>query len=677
MEALAKALDRRLMVRLVKGAYWDTEIKRAQERGLDDYPVFSRKPVTDLNYVHCARRLLAARPHLYPQFATHNALTIATIIEAAGGVEGYEFQRLHGMGEESYRALMRELPATACRIYAPVGGHADLLAYLVRRLLENGANSNFVSVSADPAVPVTELLKRPAALVGSPSRARHPRIPLPRDLYGASRRNSRGVELGSRADLAALLKEVEAGRQTVAAPREASEAEARGAIEAAARAFPAWDRLPVARRADALDRAADLLEERRGRLIALLQDEAGKTIDDAVAEIREAVDFCRYYAGEARRLFADGDPLPGPTGEENILRHRGRGVFVCISPWNFPLAIFLGQVSAALAAGNAVVAKPAEQTPAIGADAVAILHEAGVPKDVLRLVVGDGRIGAALVAHPAVAGVAFTGSTETAWAINRALAAKSGPIVPLIAETGGINAMLVDATALPEQVADDVVTSAFRSAGQRCSALRLLCVQEDVADKILAMVKGAAEELKLGDPRDPSVHVGPVIDAEAKSALERHVASVSKTAKVHLALPSPSEGTFVAPHIFELNKPADLAAEVFGPILHVVRWKAGTLPALLDALAANGYGLTLGVHSRIDTTIEAVLERMPSGNIYVNRNMIGAVVGTQPFGGVGLSGTGPKAGGPNYLKRFASEQVIAINTAAAGGNASLIAMGEE
>jgi RHH-type proline utilization regulon transcriptional repressor/proline dehydrogenase/delta 1-pyrroline-5-carboxylate dehydrogenase len=677
VEALAKALDRRLMVRLVKGAYWDTEIKRAQERGLDDYPVFTRKAVTDLNYLHCARRLLAARPRLYPQFATHNALTIATIVEAAGGVEGYEFQRLHGMGEETYRALMRELPAAACRIYAPVGGHADLLAYLVRRLLENGANSSFVSVSADPAVPVTELLKRPAALVGSPARARHSRIALPRDIYGPARRNSHGVELGSRHDLATLLKEIEAARRPVAPLPSAGEAEARAAVAAASAAFPAWDRAAVDRRALALDKAADLLEVRRGTLIALLQDEAGKTIDDAVAEIREAVDFCRYYASEARRLFERGETLPGPTGEENILRHRGRGVFVCISPWNFPLAIFLGQVAAALAAGNTVVAKPAEQTPVIGKAAIDILHEAGVPKDVLRLVVGDGAVGAALVADPAVAGVAFTGSTETAWAINRTLAQKSGPIVPLIAETGGINAMVVDATALPEQVTDDVVTSAFRSAGQRCSALRLLCVQDDVADKIIAMVKGAAEELKLGDPRDPSVHIGPVIDADAKVALERHIAAISKIAKVHLATKAPGGGTFVGPHIFELAKPDDLAAEVFGPILHVVRWKAGKFGPLLDALAANGYGLTLGVHSRIDATIDTVLERMPAGNIYVNRNMIGAVVGTQPFGGVGLSGTGPKAGGPNYLKRFASEQVIAVNTAAGGGNASLIAMGEE
>ncbi|MDQ0390746.1 bifunctional proline dehydrogenase/L-glutamate gamma-semialdehyde dehydrogenase PutA [Labrys monachus] len=705
VEALAKALGRQLMVRLVKGAYWDTEVKRAQERGLDDYPVFTRKPVTDLNYIRCARRMLAARPHLYPQFATHNALSIATIIEIAGGVDGYEFQRLHGMGDLAYKALMKERPGTACRVYAPVGGHADLLAYLVRRLLENGANSNFVSVAADPAVPVSDLLRRPAAQIGSAARARHARIPLPKALYGAERANSAGVELGSREAVAALQADLAAGARPVAATpliggrpaagqarpvcapadgttvvgtvAEADEDGARAAMQAAAEGFRAWDRSDVARRAGALEKAADLLEQRRGLLLALLQAEAGKTIDDAVAELREAVDFCRYYAAQARRIFGAGEVMPGPTGEENRLLHRGRGVFVCISPWNFPLAIFLGQVAAALAAGNSVVAKPAEQTPLIAYEAVKILIEAGVPGSALQYVPGDGRIGAGLVAHPAVAGVAFTGSTETAWAINRALAARNGAIVPLIAETGGINAMIVDATALPEQVADDVVVSAFRSAGQRCSALRLLCVQDDVADKIVTMIKGAAQELKLGDPRDLSVQIGPVIDAEAKAGLEAHIAAMAGTAKIHLATPALDQGSFVGPHILEIGKVGDLTREVFGPVLHVVRWKAGGLDALLDAIAASGYGLTLGVHSRIDTTIETVAERMPAGNVYVNRNMIGAVVGTQPFGGTGLSGTGPKAGGPNYLKRFATEQVVAVNTAAAGGNASLIAMGED
>ena len=451
-------------------------------------------------------------------------------------------------------------------------------------------------------------------------------------------------------------------------------------MAAADAGFPAWAATPIGERAAALERASDLLQARRGRLIALLQSEGGKTLDDAVAEVREAVDFCRYYAAQARHALAP-QPMPGPTGESNELRYRGRGVFVCISPWNFPLAIFLGQVSAALAAGNSVVAKPAEQTPLIAAEAVRILHEAGVPAGALQLVPGDGKVGAALIADRRVAGVCFTGSTEVGRVINRALAAKDGPIVPLIAETGGINAMIVDATALPEQVTDDVVTSAFRSAGQRCSALRLLCVQEDVADPIVEMIAGAARELKLGDPRDPATHVGPVIDAEAKDKLDRWIAAMEAQGRVRFRWdrfkPLPAAGTFVPPAIITLDRARDLAEEVFGPILHVVRWRADALDALLDEIAANGYGLTLGIHSRIDSTVEHVAARLANGNVYVNRNMIGAVVGTQPFGGTGLSGTGPKAGGPNYLRRFATEQVVTINTAAAGGNASLLATEDE
>jgi RHH-type proline utilization regulon transcriptional repressor/proline dehydrogenase/delta 1-pyrroline-5-carboxylate dehydrogenase len=703
--ALARRLERPMMVRLVKGAYWDTEVKRAQERGLDGYPVFTRKAMTDLNYVACADKLLAARPVIYPQFATHNALTVATILERAGDTQGYEFQRLHGMGDALYQTLLAEQPGLACRTYAPVGGHQDLLAYLVRRLLENGANSSFVSVAADSDVPVEELLRRPAAIIGAPESARHPRVPLPRDLYGAGRRNSRGVELGHEASLNGLLRDVQAGfgtpltasslvdgveqggrKRPVLAPSDGAtvvghvaEADASvvvAAMSAARAGARAWNAVPAAARASALERAADLLEARRGRFIALLQQEAGKTIDDALAELREAVDFLRYYAAGARRDFGAGEELPGPTGEENRLLHRGRGVFLCISPWNFPLAIFLGQVGAALAAGNAVVAKPAEQSPLVAHEAIRLLHEAGVAPGALHLVLGDGGVGAKLVEDPAVAGVAFTGSTETARRINRTLAAKDGPIVPLIAETGGINAMIVDATALPEQVADDVVMSAFRSAGQRCSALRLLCVQEDVADKMIAMIVGAARELRLGDPREISVHIGPVIDEEAKSRLDQHIARLKKGAKVHYAGVAPASGHFVAPHVFELKRIGDLGEEVFGPVLHVVRWKAGQLEGVLDAIEASGYGLTLGVHSRIDTSIRRILERLDVGNCYVNRNMIGAVVGTQPFGGSGLSGTGPKAGGPNYLKRFAIEQTVTVNTAAAGGNASLIAMGE-
>jgi RHH-type proline utilization regulon transcriptional repressor/proline dehydrogenase/delta 1-pyrroline-5-carboxylate dehydrogenase len=447
-------------------------------------------------------------------------------------------------------------------------------------------------------------------------------------------------------------------------------------MAAARKGFASWSRTPVERRAAALQRAADLLERERGRLIHLLQVEAGKTIDDALSEVREAVDFCRYYAVQARTLFHDGERLPGPTGESNVLRLRGRGVFVAISPWNFPLAIFLGQVAAALAAGNSVVAKPAEQTPLIAAEAVRLLHEAGVPSSALHLVPGDGRVGARLVEHAHVAGVVFTGSTDVARIINRTLAAKDGPIVPLIAETGGINAMIVDATALPEQVADDVVTSAFRSAGQRCSALRLLCVQEDVADRMIAMIVGAARELANGDPRDPAVQIGPVIDAEAKERLEAHVARMKREARVHYAGEAPPAGTYVAPHVFELGEPKALAEEVFGPVLHVARYRADRLDAVLEAIDATGYGLTLGVHSRIDDTVERIVERLSVGNVYVNRNMIGAVVGVQPFGGHGLSGTGPKAGGPHYLLRFATEQTVTINTAAAGGNANLIAMGE-
>jgi RHH-type proline utilization regulon transcriptional repressor/proline dehydrogenase/delta 1-pyrroline-5-carboxylate dehydrogenase len=702
LTATARALRRRLMVRLVKGAYWDTEIKRAQERGLADYPVFTRKPMTDLCYLAATRALLAARPHLYPQFATHNALTVASVIEDAGGVAGYEFQRLHGMGEALYEALLAEFPDAACRIYAPVGGHRDLLAYLVRRLLENGANSSFVSAAADPAVPISALLKRPQSAIADASHARHPKIPLPLDLYAPERRNSQGIEFGDRAALEAFMAEIaRASGRTEAAPllngialggrarpvispidgatigrvTEADEAIAAAAMNAAEAGFAAWAAVPAERRAAALDRAGDLLEARRGLLAALLQREGGKTLDDTVSEIREAVDFCRYYAAEARRLGVP-QPLPGPTGESNVLRYRGRGVFVCISPWNFPLSIFLGQVSAALAAGNSVVAKPAEQTPLIAAEAVRLLHDAGVPASALHLVPGDGAVGAVLVADRRLAGVAFTGSTEVARAINRVLAGKDTPIVPLIAETGGINPMIVDATALPEQVTDDVITSAFRSAGQRCSALRLLCVQEDVAERILAMIEGAARALKLGDPREPSTHVGPVIDADAKAKLDRWIEDMQARGRLRFrwdrGAPMPKAGTYVPPAIIELERAADLTEEVFGPILHVVRWRADALDTLLEAIAANHYCLTLGIHSRIDRTVEHIAARLPHGNVYVNRSMIGAVVGTQPFGGTGLSGTGPKAGGPNYLKRFMTEQVVTTNTAAAGGNASLL-----
>jgi RHH-type proline utilization regulon transcriptional repressor/proline dehydrogenase/delta 1-pyrroline-5-carboxylate dehydrogenase len=708
LDALAARLDRRLMVRLVKGAYWDTEVKRAQERGLPDFPVFTRKPMTDLNYLACARRLLAARPRIYPQFATHNALTIATILEEAGGAEGYEFQRLHGMGEALYDSLLAKLPEAACRTYAPVGGHRDLLAYLVRRLLENGANSSFVSASADPAVPVESLLTRPQSWIGNATDARPLKLPLPRDIYAPGRINSAGAEFGDAKALAAFLAAVRQGPAgfpagarpliggkamrgairsvtspvdgaVVGAVEEADEAVVKAAFDRASEGFRTWSRTAASTRAEALERLADALEAERGMFCALLAREAGKTLDDGVAEVREAVDFCRYYAQEARRHFGEGLAMPGPTGEENRLVLRGRGTIVCISPWNFPLAIFLGQVAAALAAGNAVVAKPAEQTPLVAAAAVALAHRAGIPADVLALVPGDGRVGALLVGEPRVAGVAFTGSTEVAGKINQQLAARRGPIVPLIAETGGINAMIVDATALPEQVSDDVIMSAFRSAGQRCSALRLLCLQEDVADRMLEMIRGAAAELRIGDPADPATHVGPVIDEEAKARLEAVVEKARAEGRLvwQASLPADAPaGLFVAPAIIRVAKPEDLTEEVFGPVLHVTTWKAGRLGQLTEAIAGNGTGLTLGIHSRIDQVVEEVVSRLSHGNVYVNRNMIGAVVGTQPFGGSALSGTGPKAGGPHYLPRFALEQVVTVNTAAAGGNASLLAGGE-
>ena len=699
----ARSSNRRLMVRLVKGAYWDTEIKRAQERGLSDFPVFTRKAATDLSYVACAHRMLAARPHLYPQFATHNALTVATIIEHAGD-QDFEFQRLHGMGEALY-AQVHEQDGFACRIYAPVGSHKELLAYLVRRLLENGANSSFVNAVNDPEAPLETLLVPPERSFSDGHSVRHARIKRPAEIFG-DRRNSGGVEFGSRAELEGLRRGIAAHRppfadavpiisgaaragtrRPVIAPAdevtvvgsvtEASVGEVGEAVSAALRGFAEWDGTPAERRAAILDRAADLIEARRERLLGMLALESGKTLDDGMAEIREAADFCRYYASDARRLFGRETVLPGPTGEENRYRMRGRGPFVCISPWNFPLAIFLGQVTAALAAGNPVLAKPAEQTPLVAYEAVRLLHEAGVPVAALHFLPGDGKVGAALVEHPAIAGVAFTGSTAVAQTINRALAAKNGPIVPLIAETGGINAIIADATALPEQVADDVVASSFRSAGQRCSASRLLFVQEDVADPMIGMIAGAADALVMGDPADPATDIGPVIDAGAKAGLEEHLAQMRREQKVVYAGAKPNRGLFVPPHIVELDRPEALDREVFGPVLHVVRWRSDELDRVVDWVRGSGYGLTFGIHTRVGGRAERIARTLQVGNIYVNRNTIGAVVGSQPFGGMGLSGTGPKAGGPNYLQRFALEQVVSTDTTAAGGNASLVTLEDE
>ena len=706
--ALAESHDSRMMIRLVKGAYWDTEIKLAQQAGIPDFPVFTRKAATDVSYIACAARLLEVAPRLYPQFATHNALTAATIIEMAheaGSPKDFEFQRLHGMGESLFDQITGEGITTErgrerypCRIYAPVGGHRDLLAYLVRRLLENGANSSFVAQVHDDTVPDDKLLEQPRARLERLGSYRHASIRRPLELFG-DRMNSSGIAFGDRvavealtrgmgaamaetADLASLIAgEARPGpdERTLTSPvngaeigriREADEGIARAAVDAAARGFRSWRDTPVEARAITLERAADLLEADRDRLMAILAREGGKTLDDGIAEIREAVDFLRYYAAEARRQFAPR-PLPGPVGEENQLRLEGRGVFAAIAPWNFPLAIFTGQVAAALAAGNSVVAKPAEQTPWIAHEAVRILHQAGVPVETLQLVLGDGAVGKALLDQDAIAGVVFTGSTGTAKAIQRQLAARDGPIVPLVAETGGVNAMIVDATALPEQVTDDVVISAFQSAGQRCSALRVLYLQEDVADGMLKMISGRARTLRLGDPAELTTDMGPIIDEDARSRLAAYAGARGGLVWRGEA---PEAGTFFAPHIFELAPDEVLRDEHFGPILHVKRYRAGDLDRVLDEIASTGYGLTFGLHTRITEAAQRIAEVAPAGNVYVNRNQVGAIVGSQPFGGRGLSGTGPKAGGPHYLLRFAEERVISTNTAAAGGNASLIAM---
>ncbi len=684
---------RRMFVRLVKGAYWDSEIKHAQERGLADFPVFTRKPATDLSYLACARDMLAAQ-NLYPAFATHNARTVASIVAMADKRRDFEFQRLHGMGTGLYDAMVAE-QGYSCRIYAPVGGHKELLAYLVRRLLENGANSSFVNLLADRGISDDDLLADPEELLGDVA-ALASGIVLPRDLFGA-RRNSQGHDLNDADVLAGLARGIEAhlvapakagagqgsahrfsgpglrrGDELVDADTAAIEA----ALAAAKRAAPAWRATSAETRAACLERLADAMEADHAGYFALLMAEAGKTLADAEGEAREAVDFCRYYAAEARRLMAAPVALPGPTGEENRLRLAGRGVFLCVAPWNFPLAIFIGQVAAALAAGNAVIAKPAPQTPLVAARVAKAVIAAGVPKDVFHMLAGGAEVGAALVGDARVDGVAFTGSTATAKGIARTLLDDpKRPLVPLIAETGGINAMIVDSTALPEQVADDVVTSAFRSAGQRCSALRLLCVQEDVADGIIAMIKGAMAELVIGDPLDFATDIGPVIDAAAKARLEGWITLHEAHVIARCALPSGLSGNFVAPTMIRLGSVADLDREVFGPVLHVVTWKAGKLNALLDAIDATGFGLTMGVHSRIGRVHEAVERRANVGNLYVNRSMIGAIVGSQPFGGERLSGTGPKAGGPHYLPRFCVERTVSVDTTSAGGNAALLAGG--
>ena len=708
LASLARGAGRRIPVRLVKGAYWDTEIKRAQERGFEDYPVFTRKVATDVSYLACARDLLAAGPAFYPQFATHNAHTVAAVATLAGARTGYEFQRLHGMGEALYHALS-EISGTAmpCRVYAPVGSHEDLLPYLVRRLLESGSNTSFVNRIVDDAAPIEDLIADPAATLAGLQAKPHPRIPLPAQLFGGDRRNSQGIDLSDPAAVSALARDMHAAegappaaplvggapilggvarplrdpsdnRREVGRVIEADADAVEAALARAAAAAEEWDRTPAGRRAEVLEAAADLIEANRARLMVLAVREAGKTIPDALAEVREAADFCRYYAWRARDEFAEPVALPGPTGEDNRIALHGRGAFVCISPWNFPLAIFTGQVSAALAAGNAVIAKPAEQTPLIAYAAVEILHRAGVPGDVLHLLPGEGEsVGSALVRDERIAGIAFTGSTETARRINRDLAAREGPIVPLVAETGGQNAMIVDSSALPEQVTVDVIQSAFLSAGQRCSALRVLFLQDDVADKILEMLAGAMAELRVGDPALLASDVGPVIDHEACATLDAHAQRMATEGGPIFETPlgpDTEHGSFFAPRTYEIASLDLLDREVFGPILHVVRYRVEHLDAVCDSINRTGYGLTLGIHSRVDETARRISRAVRVGNTYINRNMVGAVVGVQPFGGEGLSGSGPKAGGPRTLARFATERTITVNTTATGGNPDLMSL---
>ncbi|MFN3625098.1 MAG: bifunctional proline dehydrogenase/L-glutamate gamma-semialdehyde dehydrogenase PutA [Hyphomicrobium sp.] len=710
LRRLAEQTGKRIPVRLVKGAYWDSEIKWAQERALSDYPVFTRKLHTDVSYLACMRLLLSDRKAFYPQFATHNAYSIAAAHVAAGQAK-FEFQRLHGMGEALYDQIVGEtgLLKRNCRIYAPVGGHEDLLAYLVRRLLENGANTSFVNRLADDEAPVNDLIRDPVEMAeaerSAPGEA--PRLLVrPREILMPERMAANGLALTQASVRNALFAEMgdalddvyetgpiiggkEAiggeGASIVTCPHDRRErvglvhvttpAQADAAIARATATAHEWDLMGGAKRADILAAAADLFERDKPRLMAIIGREAGKTLEDAQGDVREAIDFLRYYAAEARRKFAGPILLPGPTGERNTLTLHGRGVFACISPWNFPLAIFTGQVAAALAAGNAVLAKPAEQTPITAFMATKLLHEAGVPGDVLHLLPGSGRLGAALVKDPRVKGIAFTGSNETAWSIQKALAERRGAIVPFIAETGGINAMIADSSALPEQVVRDAVRSAFNSAGQRCSAARVLFLQQETADETIDMLVGAIEALEVGDPFDYSTDIGPVIDEDAQDDLEGHKIRMQRDGRQLVDLPLPEgcrAGSYVTPAAYEIDKLAVLDREVFGPILHVVRYRRDALDKVIAAINASGYGLTLGLHSRIEGVADYVAEHARVGNIYVNRNQIGAVVGVQPFGGEGLSGTGPKAGGPNTLFAYASERVRATDVTATGGNLELL-----
>jgi len=705
---LGKELGARMPLRLVKGAYWDTEIKYSQQQGLDNYPVFTRKEGTDTSYLACARYLLSehTRGVIYPQFASHNAHTVSCILTLAaeGQPREFEFQRLHGMGDALYDTVL-EKHGKSVRIYAPVGAHKDLLPYLVRRLLENGANSSFVHQLVDPGVPVESLIDHPVTQLRQFATLANHKIPLPPALFGTARRNSQGLNMNIQTQWQALQQAYQAqfnrqwhaapvingktlggSPQTVLCPYQldkqvgmaefASAAQTAEALDALAAAWPRWNATPVEQRAAIFERLADLLEQHRAELMALCTLEAGKTLQDGIDEVREAVDFCRYYAQQAR-LRLGRETLQGPTGERNELFHEGRGIFACISPWNFPLAIYLGQISAALLAGNCVLAKPAEQTSLIAARTLQLLFEAGLPPQVIAFLPGEGAVlGGVFCRDARLAGVCFTGSTDTARIINRQLAEKAGPIATLIAETGGQNAMIVDSTALPEQVIKDAVQSAFTSAGQRCSALRVMYVQNDIAGRIIELLKGAMAELKVGPAHLRSSDLGPVIDAEAMAGLEAHISKLKSQGKLlaEVTLPTGLNGHYVAPVAFEISTISELDKEQFGPVLHLVRFAASELEQVVAAINGTGYGLTLGVHSRNEETARRIEQLARVGNLYVNRNQIGAVVGVQPFGGCGLSGTGPKAGGPSYLLRFANERTTSVNTTAVGGNASLLSL---
>ncbi|UIP91252.1 bifunctional proline dehydrogenase/L-glutamate gamma-semialdehyde dehydrogenase PutA [Wolbachia pipientis] len=710
VEDVAIRSKHKVMVRLVKGAYWDSEIKRTQELGLIGYPVFTRKSHTDVCYLACAQKLLSKENHFYPCFGTHNAYTFATIIELADkNHPGFEFQCLHGMGKSLYDYAISELATSInCRIYAPVGKHSDLLPYLIRCLLENGASSSFVNQVNDSDVKIEELVSDPLEKVKSLEYEPHPSIPLPRDIFGEERKNSLGMDISDSIVVSQFANDVREFSEkkwqvgpiidgesfldsaeftevvnpahlenVIGEVSSATSAQALNALEIAHSAFTKWQNVSAGERAKCLEKAADLLEERMKELIYILIVEAGKILSDAIAEVREAIDFLRYYAMIAKNELNDWKKLPGPTGEDNFIFFEGRGVFLCISPWNFPLAIFIGQVSAALAAGNAVLAKPAEQTPIIAYEAVKILHEAGIPKNVLHLVPGDGwYLGKTLVPDNRISGVAFTGSTQTAQIINRMLASRDGPIVPLIAETGGLNAMIVDSSALLEQVTKDVLISAFRSGGQRCSALRVLFIQEDIAEKQIKMICNAAQELKIGDPIQLSTDIGPIIDKASIDMLTKHTEKISRDEDSNLLSKVPMDtnsynGYFFPPYIYEIQKISQLKQEVFGPILHIIRFNKSQLNEVISDINNTGYGLTFSLQSRVQSQIDLISKKISVGNVYINRNQIGAAVGIQPFGGRGLSGTGPKAGGPDYLQRFSIEKVVSVNNTACGGNITL------